>query len=113
MPFDLGFGSPDIVERVPGQVHWRDVTQRPPGIKEIALPYVRRWDQPERSAGLPMLPRRNIAEPVAAGQLTQDERRALEMLLAWDVFWRTESDLLMVYGLPIERSRVAELMTSK
>ncbi len=111
MPCDFGFGPPAIVERVPGQVHWRDVTKRPPGVDRITLPYVTRWDQPERPRlDTPALSKVSVAEPIAAGQLTNDERRAIEMLVAWDAFWRTESDLLMVYGLPVERSQLTDVM---
>jgi hypothetical protein len=55
------------------------------------------------------MPGVNIAEPVHPRSLSSDERRALQMLVRWDAFWRTDSDLPVVYGLPADRAKLRDL----
>lgn len=52
----------------------------------------------------------NVAERATPGSLTTDERRALAWLVGWDLFWRTDSDLPTVYGLPARRDEAAALL---
>jgi|JI10StandDraft_1071094.scaffolds.fasta_scaffold73311_2 hypothetical protein len=52
----------------------------------------------------------NIAAPVTPDSMAADERRVVEALARSDAFWRTDSDLPMVYGLPARRCDFAALV---
>jgi hypothetical protein len=114
MPASTGGGAPETMERPLGGLHWRESGDRPQGVEWIRSPYVNTWDFPQpgywtvppHHVGLPGV---TIAEPVAPVTLLGDERRVLRNLARWDPFWRTESDLLMVYGLPVRRQDLAAL----
>ena len=78
------------------------------GSEWTCTPYVRRWDfprpdywsEPPKSGALVGV---NIAEQVDAASLSPDEKRVLDLIVSWDAFWRTDSDLPAVYGLPVKR----------
>lgn len=117
MPCGTGGGHPQTLERLPWEIHWRDARDRPPGAEWTCSPYLKTWDFPRPGywseppsqdpfGGVGI----NIAESVDRASLVHDERRALEALAEWDGFWRTDSDLPMVYGLPAGRRQLAALV---
>ena len=59
------------------------------------------------------MPGINIAEPVERASMTDEEVRAVEALVGWDNFWRVDSDLPMVYGLPASREALRALLSGK
>lgn len=77
----------------------------------VCAPYLKTWDRlspkwlirkPEEKV--------NVAEPVTPESLTANERRVVEALVRSNAFWRTDSDLPMVYGLPARRCDFAALV---
>ncbi len=106
---------PDQEDPFQMKVHWRTREERTPDVEFISHPYLCTWDSPrpgywpERLAGGSTVVV-NIAEPVTTASLTTDERRVVEALARSDAFWRTDSDLPMVYGLPARRRDFAALV---
>lgn len=93
------------------KVHWRTREERSPDVEFICGPYVDMWERPVLMwLSRDDEPTANIAEPVTAASLTANERRVVEALARSDAFWRTDSDLPMVYGLPARRRDFAALV---
>lgn len=82
--------------------------ERSADVEFVCEPFMNTWDhlapdgEDEDSA-----PTVNVAKPVTAESLTPDERRVVEALARSDAYWRTDSDLLSVYGLPARRRELA------
>jgi hypothetical protein len=118
-PWDTGGGHPATLEKM-GSVHWRDPKDRPPNLEWTCSPYLHTWDFPrpgfwkepprDGAGGMPGI---NIAEPVERASMTDEEVRAVETLVGWDNFWRVDSDLAMVYGLPASREALRTLLSGK
>ena len=118
MPWDMGGGAPSTTteRRFPHQVHWRKPGERSPDVEWVCSPFLHIWDRPRpdywtEPPRFNSLPGINIAEPVTSASLTEDERRVVAMLVRWDTFWRVDSDLPMVYGLPARRDELAALLS--
>lgn len=102
---------PDQEDRLQMKVHWRTREERSPDVEFICGPYVDMWERPVLMwLSRDDEPTANIAEPVTAASLTANERRVVEALARSDAFWRTDSDLPMVYGLPARRRDFAALV---
>ena len=105
------------MEGVPNVIHWRSVSERPPGVEWVCTPNVNRWEsarpdfwkEPPMDGGFPGI---EIAPAVQASTLTRDEARAIARIVACDMFWQTDGDLPMVYGLPTARRDLAALLPS-
>jgi hypothetical protein len=114
MPWDTGGGAPKTMEGFPRQIHWRRLDEREPLAEWSCSPFVRTWDfprpdhwsEPPTSGSLLGV---QIAEPLAAVALTPTQHRVVTQLVRWDNFWRTDSDLPMVYGLPARRRHLGVL----
>ncbi len=118
MPWDTGGGSPETMERLPKVLHWRKPNEREPLAEWTCTPYVHTWDfprpdywkEPPTSGALLGV---EIVPPCRAEHFTTDQRRVVERLATWDDYWRTDSDLPMVYGLPALRRELAALVGIK
>jgi hypothetical protein len=114
MPPETGGGPPATSERFDLLLHCRALGERDPLAEWTCAPFVRRWDYPRpdfwsEPPTLRSLFAVQIAEPAPDGALTPVQQRVVAQLVRWDNFWRTDSDLPMVYGLPVRRRALAVL----
>ncbi|MDB4928297.1 MAG: hypothetical protein JWM10_781 [Myxococcaceae bacterium] len=110
IPSDRSGVWPDQEDRFLPGVHWRTREERGPDVEFICGPYLGTWDQSLPKSFSAPDTTVTIAQPASAGSLTADERRVMEVLARSDTFWRTDSDLPMVYGLPARRREFAALV---
>ncbi len=114
MPREAGGYSPERTKPDP-RIHWRKPEDLGPDVDCVCAPNLRWWDDPQvarwqEQVGSEAAPAVTIAEPVTADSMTADERRVVEALARSGAFWRTDSDLPMVYGLPARRRDFAALV---
>jgi hypothetical protein len=108
MPKTTHGGPREWAEQYSEVFYWRTVEGFEPLAEWAWAPFVHTWERPQpnfskQASEADLLPRVQVRDPIASESLTTIQRRVIRQLVRWDLYWHTDSDLPIVYGLPALR----------